>query len=245
MKKRDDLTKQLNYNYAYLTNKTITCGKMDMPALYCQSKIYPDYLALYSEPGLYHHTQNTGVCFYEFDSVFDSQNGLYESIYFGNEERLSYFKNRFEGVKFFISPDYSLLGDIPFVENIYRIYKARIVSLWLLKQLGAIVIPNISFPNDEYCDFALDGLEDCTVVAISTKGHMCDPNERERLKNNIRLTVDKLNLQTIVVYDVCGTANDTLQVFSYASEKGIKVLIPANTLKNRNLFHCDRQKEVC
>ena len=245
MKKRDDLSKQLNYNYAHFTNKTMTCGKMDMPALFCQTKIFPDFLALYSELGLYHYTQNTGVCFYEFDSVFDGQNGLFASIYFGNKERLSYFKKRFEGVKFFISPDYSLLGDIPVVENNYRIFKARIVSLWFIHELGAIVIPNISFPNDEYCDLALDGLENCSVVAISTKGHMHDPNERERLKDNIRLTVDKLNLQTIIVYDVCGTANGTLDVFSYASEKGIKVLIPENTLKNRNIIHCVKQKEVC
>ena len=237
MKKRNNLARCLNLNYLELTNKTTACGEMDMPALFCNTKQYPDFLALYSEPGLYHHTERTAVCFYEFDSVFDGKKGLYTAIHYGDANRLSYFKQRFKGVRYFISPDYSLLGDIHTIENIYRIFMSRVVAIWLIKELGAIVIPNISFPSENYCKIALNGLEKCSVVAISTKGHISNFEEQERLRKNIQLTVNTLNLEAIIVYDVCGTDSTTLDIFSYAIEKGIKVIIPDNTLKRRNVGH--------
>ncbi|MBR6985555.1 MAG: hypothetical protein IKH75_18895 [Ruminococcus sp.] len=50
------------------------------------------------------------------------------------------------------------------------------------------------------------------------------------------MTVDKLpNLKTIIAYDVCSTNDATLDTFSYAIERGIEVVIPDNTLKNRNM----------
>ena len=36
-------------------------------------------------------------------------------------------------------------------------------------------------------------------------------------------------------YDVCSTNDATLDTFSYAIERGIEVVIPDNTLKNRNM----------
>ena len=103
-------------------------------------------------------------------------------------------------------------------------------------EIGAVVIPNITFPTEESADFALDGYGECSVVAISTKCHMDDPAENLRLRENIRLTVDKLpNLKTLIVYDVCSTNDATVETFSYAVQKGIQIIIPDNTLKNRNM----------
>ena len=149
---------------------------------------------------------------------------------------MAYFKERFKGIKYVIIPDFSELGDIHKIENNYRLFKGRIIGLWFMFEVGAVVIPNITFPTEESADFALDGYGDCSVVAISTKGHMDDPAENSRLKANIRLTVDKLpNLKTIIAYDVCSTNDATLDTFSYAIERGIEVVIPDNTLKNRNM----------
>ena len=65
---------------------------------------------------------------------------------------------------------------------------------------------------------------------------MVDPAENLRLRANIRLTVDKMpNLKTLIVYDVCSTNDATLDTFSYAIEKGIEIVIPDNTLKERNM----------
>ena len=85
----------------------------------------------------------------------------------------------------------------------------------------------------------MNGLETCSAVAISTKGHMDDVLENERLRENIRLTVDTLPLKTIVIYDVCGSNDATLKTFAYAAEKGIRLITPDNTLKHQNTlrFH--------
>ena len=75
-----DFIKKLNLNYLRYTNLTYAVGKHDLPALYCNTDVYPDYIALYSHPGDYHRTLKTAVAFYQFDDTFDGQNGLYNAI---------------------------------------------------------------------------------------------------------------------------------------------------------------------
>ena len=236
MKKNNNLISLLNLNYLTLTNRTVSCGVMDLPAINCNVSVYPDYIALYSQTSLYHKTEHTAVAFFQFDEDFDGKYGLYWAIYHNVEERLEYFKERFKGVKYVIIPDFSELGDIHKIENNYRLFKGRIIGLWFMFEVGAVVIPNITFPTEESADFALNGYEECSVAAMSTKGHMDDPAENLRLRANIRLTVDKMpKLKSLIAYDVCSTNDATLDTFSYAIEKGINIIIPDNTLKIRNM----------
>ncbi len=209
---------------------------MDLPAINCNVSVYPDFIALYSQKSLYHKTEHTALGFFQFDKDFDGKYGLYWAIYYHVEERLAYFKNRFKGVRYVIIPDFSELGDIHKIENNYRLFKGRVIGLWFMFEIGAIVIPNITFPTEQSADFALNGYEDCSVAAISTKGHMDNPAENIRLRQNIALTVDKLpKLKTLIVYDVCSTNDSTIETFSYAAQKGIEIIIPDNTLKTRNM----------
>lgn len=236
MKRKENLISLLNLSYLNLTNKTVSKGYMDLPAINCNINKYPDYIALYSETGLYRKTEHTAVGFFEYDSDFDGENGLFWAIYYNVEERLAYFKERFNGVKYIIVPDFSELGDIHSIENTYRLFKGRLIGLWFLFEIGAVVIPNITFPTRESSDFALSGYEDSSVVLFSTKGHMDEPEEKQRLRENIRLTIDKIpKIKTIIIYDVCSNNNTTLDAFSYAINKGIEIIIPNNTLKLRNM----------
>lgn len=235
MKHKENLIELLNLSYLKYSNKTVSCGKMDLPAINCNIEIFPDFIALYSQKSLYTKTEHTALAFYQYDKTFDGKNGLYWAIYYNVESRLEFFKKRFRNVRYVIIPDFSELGDVHQIENNYRLLKARIIGLWFMFEIGAIVIPNITFPTFESADFALDGYEECSVVAISTKGHMDEPVENLRLRKNIHLTVDKLpKLKTIIVYDVCGTNVATLDTFAYAIEKGIQIVIPDNTLKHSN-----------
>ena len=190
--KNNNLIRLLNLNYLTLTNRTVSCGGMDLPAINCNVSVLPDYIALYSQTSFYHKTEHTAVAFFQFDEDFDGKFGLYWAIYYNVEERLTYFKERFKDVKYVIIPDFSELGDIHKIENNYRLFKGRIIGLWFIFEIGAVVIPNITFPTEESVNFALDGYGDCSVVAISTKGHMGDPAENLRLRANIRLTVENL-----------------------------------------------------
>ena len=229
-----NLRDKLNLHYLKYTNLTFSAGKYDLPTLYCNTEVYPDYIALYSQRSDYHKTLNTAVSFYQFDDTFDGQNGLYNAIYYENKKQLAGFKERFKGVRFFISPDYSELGDIDDLENKYRIKRSRVVSIWLTVELDAVVIPHITFPTLSTIDYSLDGLEGCSVVAFSTKGYIKDATEREILVKAVKHTVDRLDLKAIIVYDVCRDNTNAEQIFSYAIDKGIEVVIPSNMMKRRN-----------
>lgn len=229
-----DLEKLLNLQYLRLTNKTYAVGKYDLPELKCDTEILPDYIALYNHPADYYKTPNTAIAFYLYDNTFDGKDGLYNAIFYRDEERLQFFKKRFENVKFFFSPDYTLMGDVDDIENNYRIKKARVVSLWLTMELGAIVIPNITYPTIDSLWFYLNGLETCSVIGFSTKGYVDNSVERGFLKEAVRYTVDKLNLKTIVVFDICGDNEAVDDIFKYAVDCGINVVVPLNEMKIRN-----------
>lgn len=229
-----DLKKLLNLQYLRLANKTCSAGRHDLPELRCNTEVIPDYIALYNHPADYHKTQNTAVAFYLYDDGFDGINGLYNAIYYNNEKLLKQYKERFQGVKFFIAPDYSQLGDLDDIENNYRIKKARIVSLWLTLELGAIVIPNITYPTIDSLWFYLNGLESCNVVAFSTMGYVDDEVERAFLTEAVKITVDALPLKTIVIFDICGDNEAVNDIFAYARDKGIKIVVPDNIMKLRN-----------
>ena len=237
-RKEKDLHPLLNLNYLKLTNKTNTVGEYNFPVLYCNTDVLPDYLALYTQPSDYHRTANTCVCFYAYDDSFDGMFGLYNAIYYDNKELLNYYKERFKGVRFFISPDYSQFGDLQKTENIQRLWKARIVTLWFILELNAIAIPNATYISKESFPLYFNGLEECQVIAFSTKGHITNSVERKLLIDAVKYAVDHLPLKTIVVYSVCKDDNTSLALFEYAVSKGINIVIPDNSLRRRNKERC-------
>ena len=196
--------------------------------------VYPDYIALFGQPSDYRHTPKTAVAFFQYDDVFDGQHGLYNAIYYGNRKDIRALKKRFKGVRFAIAPDYSLCGDVDKAEILLRIKRSRVVAIWMTLELDICVIPLVSFPRAADLDDILAGLEECEVVAFSTKGFVKDAEERANLIEGVKRTVDRLNLKAIVVYDVCKTDKAALEIFDYAIKKGVKVVIPNNILKNRN-----------
>lgn len=235
MKKIQHLRKKLNINFLDFTNKTIKCGLYDIPALVCKTVPTIDYLATYSQPSTYFMTQNTCVSFFEYDVSFDGINGLWNGIYYSNKKILDFFKTRFAGVKYFVSPDYSKLGDSLEGENIHRQIKSRVTSLWLSMELGAIVIPLIAPANYNEIDYCLDGLDKCQTVAFNTKGPMRNPSQRKVLVETIRQTVNNLhNLKSMLIYTSMPDSTKIRDTFSYATDSGIQLQIPNNMLRTRN-----------
>ena len=232
-----DLKDKLNLRFMDLINKTTCSGSYDMPKVLSPSHVNIDYLALYSDRREYTKTGNTCVCFYEYDKAFDCKNGLFNAIYNDDINLLSEYKERFKDVLYFISPDYSLCGDMPEIVNVYNIFRSRLVSLGLTLLFDKLVIPNIAYASRKSFAYMLDGLEECNAVAFSTKGSLKDINQKELLLEAIKYTVDHLrNLRQIIIYDVSIDNSKTLELFSYATSKGIEVLIPNNLLKTRNII---------
>ena len=226
--------RKLQLLYLKYTNKAGYAGAWDLPRMHCSTDVYPDYIALFGQPSDYRRTSKTAVAFFQYDNVFDGQHGLYNAIYYGNRKDLSAFKKRFKSVRFAIAPDCSLCGDVDKAEILHRVMRSRVVAIWMAMELGICVIPRVSFPRAADLDDILAGLEDCEVVAFSTKGFVTNAEERANLIEGVKRTVDRLNLKAIVVYDVCKTDKNALDIFDYAIREGVKIVIPDNILKERN-----------
>lgn len=235
---KNNIKKLMNLSFIDYTNQTYLVGKYDLPYVVCADVVNPDYLALYSETSNYFKTENTCICFYQYDEKFDGINGIYNAIYYNDKKLLSKYKERFKGIKYAIAPDYSQCGDIPRFENIYRLAKSRIVSNWLLLECNILVIPNITYASEDYFDVMLDGMENTEVVAFSVKGLLKNLSEQELLLKAIKYTVDNLkSLKKIIVYSVSTNDEKIRSLFEYAISKGIVIIIPNNILKERNIIN--------
>ena len=121
--------------------------------------------------GILDYTNQTSK-FGEYDKVFDGLYGLWNAIYYDVAELKEYYVERFKGVRFFISPDYSKCGDNHEIENQHRQFRSRIVAIWLTLNVGAVVIPLVSCADDKSMKYMLDGMQDCTTVAFNAKEPM-------------------------------------------------------------------------
>ena len=77
-----ELKEKLLLNYLDTSNTAMCSGEFDMPALRCNIDVYPDFLALDSEPGKYFKTNLTGVCFFRYDDRINGWDGLFNAIYY-------------------------------------------------------------------------------------------------------------------------------------------------------------------
>jgi len=235
----DYYDKLRNYNvfYTKYTCKTRKEPKEDIPIItnaYAE-EIIPDYLCLYSERKNYYKTPKTAICFYQYDDTFDGHYGLWESIYYGLDKRLAYFKRRFYGVPLFIEPDYSQIRDIESIENKHRVFKARVADLFFIHEINAVVIPNVTYADRYSFDYMLLGIETCEIVAFSMKGIMRKPYELQLLKEAIIKTVEVCaKLKAVIVYSVSTDESRIKNLFEYAIRKGIKIFVPGNLLQARN-----------
>ena len=77
-----------------------------------------------------------------------------------------------------------------------------------------------------------------TIQDNDYKGKVCsikEVSERELLTKAIENTVDNLKkLKKIIVYSVLIDDEKTKDLFKYASNRGIEIVVPNNVLKERN-----------
>ena len=65
-------------------------------------------------------------------------------------------------------------------------------------------------------------------------GYVDNKTERAYLKEAVKYTVDTLDLHSIIVFDICGDNEAVGDIFQYAIQKGIHVVVPDNIMKMRN-----------
>lgn len=180
---------------------------------------------MYSDLQDYNKTENTCVCFYQYDHIFDGIHGLYNSIIYQDEERLNKFRERFKGVKYIISPDYSLFGDFPNALQIFNIYKSRVCMAWLLENTDAIVIPNIRWSYPFTFDYCFDGIMRGSNIAVGVLGQMHHVENKKMFLEGLKKAIDTISPKCIIAYGFF-TKSNIEEYFGYAKSKSIKIIIP-------------------
>ena len=232
-RKEKELKYQLNYGIADLLNGTVI-NEYHLPIHHCNPTVYPDYIALNTEKAKFHLTPATALGFYSYDRTFDNMNGLYNAIYYKNDRLLAKYKKLYENIRFVIAPDYSIFDDIWMYENESRLFKIRVIMLWFVKEIGAVVIPNAIYASIDKLPQYLSGFEKCTVMCFSTKGQVRYARNRARVKETVKYVTDHFPIKVILVYSACGKDETSLKLFEYAISCGIEVRIVDNTLRRRN-----------
>jgi hypothetical protein len=94
---------------------------------------------------------------------FFTQDWLYETVYQKPEQALEKLDQYYA----LMTPDFSLYADMPLAVQVYNTFKNRWCGAFWQKQ-GLRVIPTINWSTPESFDFCFDGVEQGSVVAVST-----------------------------------------------------------------------------
>lgn len=152
---------------------------------------------------------------------------LFERIWRNPARYLNIFK-RFNGV---ILPDFSLYRDMPFVMQLWNIYRSRAIGCWLQRH-GIKVIVNIRFGDQRTYKICCDGISKNSTIAIGTHGTIKNITDREIFVEGLKVIIKRLQPTVIIIYgsfprylwELCADANIEIHQFEsdYAlSHKGV------------------------
>lgn len=147
------------------------------------------------------------VHFYEDDFLF-------ERIWRNPLKYLEILK-KFNGV---ILPDFSLYRDMPFVMQLWNIYRSRAIGYWLQVN-GIKVIPNIRYGDRRTYKCCCDGISKGCVISVGSHGTIKNVEDRTIFVNGLDVVVKRLKPLAIVVYGACPD-----YIFNKYKEQGIRII---------------------
>ena len=150
---------------------------------------------------------NQWVHFFEDDYLF-------EKIW-RNPNRYLEILHRYNGV---ILPDFSLFRDMPYVMQLWNIYRSRAIGHWLQSN-GINVIVNIRYADKRTYYCCCDGVSKHSVIAIGTHGTIKSKEDRKFFCEGLDIIAKRLQPSAIVVY---GTAPDS--IISKYRKAGIQIV---------------------
>lgn len=103
---------------------------------------------------------------------------------------------RFESV---LSPDFSLLADMPLPLQVFNTYRNRLIGCWLQSQ-GVAVIPTVSWSDPRSFAFCFDGIPTGSTVAISTIGTRKNEYSRHLWELGTTAMMERLEPAAVLVY---------------------------------------------
>ena len=107
-----------------------------------------------------------------------------------------YYLNKLSRFGYILTPDYSLYADMPKAVQIHNVFRNRWCGAYWQEQ-GLTVIPTISWGLAPTYDFCFDGVENGSIVAISTVG--CRRARINFMRGYYKM-LEKINPKAIICY---------------------------------------------
>lgn len=190
---------------SFLVHMARYAGLFDFPVIEPTNCI-PNRLIPFSK-AISSNDYDQWVHFYEDDYLF-------ERIWKNPQKYLETLK-RFRGV---ILPDFSLYRDMPFVMQLWNIYRSRAIGFWL-QQNGITVIPNIRYGDKRTYRICCDGISTGCVIAVGSHGTLKNKIDRHLFTEGLMVVISRIRPSVIVVY---GSAPS--DIFEQIRALGIKVV---------------------
>lgn len=98
-----------------------------------------------------------------------------------------------------LTPDFSLYTDMPMAMKIWNIYRSRLIGQ-ICQDLGARVIPTLSWAEEATFQFCFDGIEPGGVVSVSTIGVKRDEEATKIWTRGMDEAIKRLRPSCVLVY---------------------------------------------
>lgn len=135
-----------------------------------------------------------------YDYLFDTRDGLWR----GREEGSPFFQRKLNHLKQFegvISPDYSVYEDMPFVMQLWNIFRGKVVCNWLRSQ-GINCIYNVRWGDERTYDAVFDGVEKGSIVAVGSHGSIKNALKRDNFQSGFEEMINRIKPAKVVVYGI-------------------------------------------
>lgn len=150
-----------NHMKKLVRNEFVCVGKYDLP-LVRKQEIDSEKIKLRSFSNTkFHDTKNKNKTIHFF--IHDYK---FEYTYSNPEIALEKVKQ----YDYLLTPDFSLYTDMPLLLQMYNTFKNRWVGAYWQSQ-GLKVIPTISWSDERSFNFCFDGVEEGSIIAVSTHGN--------------------------------------------------------------------------
>ena len=98
-----------------------------------------------------------------------------------------------------LTPDFSLYTEMPIAMKVWNIYRSRLIGQ-IAQRLGLIVIPTVSWCEEETFRFCFDGLPKRSTLSISTIGVKQDDYNFSLWKAGVDEMIKRLKPRTLLIY---------------------------------------------
>ena len=98
-----------------------------------------------------------------------------------------------------LTPDFSLYMDMPRAMKIWNTYRSRLIGQ-IMQNAGLNVIPTLSWAEDETYEFCFEGIEQGSVIAVTTRGVVRHKNAQKIWRSGMDFAIKKLKPQCVICY---------------------------------------------